>query len=227
MSHDFAAEDDQDAILEPAGATGFTPSPGDGAPLASELLSIHPIQPLDGGSTALRAGPRPGAQRLWVGDTEVTDLSRKRSMSTRWWLVIAVAIILAATLAALYGLAWGPIEGAQSPEVSSSPAPPSPVHQAGRSAARVTLPPLAVSVAAREVPRVLPPPSETRDSAARPRISAWLPQRKPAPSQAALLTDGGNGVFVQLGSVKSAVGAKREWDRLVGEFPGVLNRDKC
>ncbi len=38
-----------------------------------------------------------------------------------------------------------------------------------------------------------------------------------------VLTDGGNGVFVQLGSVKTAVGAMREWDKLVEEFPGVLS----
>lgn len=290
MPHDLGTEDGQDNILEPVREAGFSRGSGDGAPLAPELLSIHPIQPADGGSTALRAGPRPGAQRLWAGDTELTDLSRKRGMSARWWLLIAIAIILAVMLAALFGLAWGPIDGAQDPaEVSSSLTPPPLVLQTGRGAARVTLPPLAVSDATRpnadlptlavgaaptaqklatlravtdrvstgprliaagtglaaatpqgttapreadaatlklrrivEAPKVVPP-SRTRDTVAPPGISAWLPQRKPAPSQTALLANGGSGVFVQLGSVKSAVSAVREWDRLVGEFPAVLS----
>ena len=67
------------------------------------------------------------------------------------------------------------------------------------------------------------PPFEIQVAALKTEVAAPLPQQKPVSPLSALISDAGNGVFVQLGSLKSASGAMREWDKLVREFPGVLS----
>lgn len=73
-----------------------------------------------------------------------------------------------------------------------------------------------------DTPQVVPP-REARVAALRTEVATRLPQHKPDSPLIAFFTGGGNGVFVQLGSLKTAVGAMREWDKLVEEFPGVLS----
>ena len=290
VSEDLVSESPENSILEPAEVVGSTGARADGAALAPELLNVRSLEPrLDGGSTALSAGPRPGTPPLWEGDAEVTEISQERQKPwkrIRWPLALVGAAILAAILAGLYGRAANPPEAMQgAAEVSSPPPAAQPIRQAGQGTARAALPRLAVSappppdadlasLVKRTTPRpqefttfpaasvpgvgdpvairagfgltagtvpneavaAVPakalvhvdapsevPPFETRVAAPRTEVAGRLPRQKPDSPLRALLSDAGSGVFVQLGSLKTAVGAMREWDKLVREFPGVLS----
>lgn len=290
VSGNLGSEGPEDSILEPAEVVGVTGAPADGATLAAELLNIRSVQPrLDGRSTALSAGPRPGAQHLWKGDAEVTEISQEQQKPwkrMRWRLTLVGAAILAAVLAGLYGRASNPPEAVQdAAQISSPPASEQPILQTGFGTARAALPTLAVSappppnvdvaslanrsppspqefatfpgasargvgglaaitaaigLTAGSAPNVAfaaapattlvlvdtprdSPPFETRVAALSAEFAARLPQLKPPSPLSALLSDAGSGVFVQLGSLKTAVGAMREWDKLIREFPGVLS----
>ncbi len=293
VSGDLVSEDSEvslDSILEPVEVAGIKGAPAEGAALAPELLNIRSVQPgFDGESTALTAGPRPGAHRLWRGDAEVTEISQdqpKPWKRTRWRLAFVIAAILAAILAGLYGRTSSPPATAEdAAEVSPPPAAERSIRQAGVGSARAALPSLAgasppppnlevASLADRKTPKPLAfaalplaqargagdaapiraafgptagtvpngavaaapattlalastprdaPLPESQVPAVRPEIAARLPQQKPESPLSALLSDAGNGFFVQLGSLKTAVGAMREWDKLTREFPGVLS----
>lgn len=305
VSGDLDSKGLDDSVLEPAEVVEVAGAPAEGATLAPELLNVRSLQPkLDGGSTALSAGPRPGSRHLWEGDVEVTEISPERQKPwkrIRWRLALVGAAILAAILAGLYSRASNPPEAARDAAADSSPATAEQsILQDGQGTARVALPRLAVpappapnadlaSLADRTTPRpqefaALPaaqvrsvggpatsrrdlgglslisagigltatmqqaatapndafaaapakplepgdtpraaPPFETRVAALRTEAAARLPQQKPDSPLSTLLSDAGNGVFVQLGSLKTAVGAMREWDKLVREFPGVLS----
>lgn len=146
VSEDLDSNVPEDGILESAEVVGVTDAPADGATLAPELLNIRSLQPrLDGGSTALSAGPQP----LWDGDAGVTELSRERQKPwrrNRRRLILVGGAILAAILAGLYARASNPPEAAQdAAEVSSPSTAEQPIQQAGRGTARAALPRLAVS----------------------------------------------------------------------------------
>jgi len=293
VSGDLVSEDSEvslDSILEPVEVAGIKGAPAEGAALAPELLNIRSLQPgLEGTSTALSAGPRPGTPSLWDDDADVTEISQERQkpwQRIRWRLTLVGAAILAAILAGLYGRGLIPPEAGQdAAEVSPPATAEQPILQAGLGTARAALPRLAVSappppnpdrasLANSATPRpqefaarpaapvrgagglalirasiestpasapngafaVAPvkalvlvdtpsdvPPFETRVAALRNEVAARLPRQKPDSPLSALLSDAGNGVFVQLGSLKTAAGAMREWDKLVREFPGVLS----
>ncbi len=295
VSEDLGSDEPDDGVLEPAEAVGFARPPTDGATLAPELLRVRSLEPkVYAGSTALSAGPRPGAQHLWDGEAEAIEISQERRSPWgrhRWRLIFVVAAILAAILVGLYSRASNPPEAVQdTAEVAAPPSAEQPALNAGPGTARATLPRLAVAappppnpgaatMAARaatrpqefaELPpasaadeggvsliragiglaatlprtaatsndafvaapaktqapvptRRTPPQIEARVGAERMEVALRLPQQKPDSPLGALLSDAGNGVFVQLGSLKTAVGAMREWDKLVREFPGVLS----
>lgn len=92
----------------------------------------------------------------------------------------------------------------------------------GRASSKAFLAPPAKAPAFVDTPRDAPP-GEARVAALEPEGAARRPRQKPVSPLSALLSDAGNGVFVQLGSLKTAVGAMREWDKLVREFPAVLS----
>lgn len=295
---EFDPGDVEDGIFDPVDVVELSGNRPDGAALAPELLNVRTVSPgLGGGSTALRAGPRPESQRVWGGEDDVTQAPHGRTRSSRrirWRLILIGAAVLAAILAGLYGRGSGPDEAAQDAAGVSSPPTTEPPVLAGKGTAFAALPPLAgteaptpiaqsgkaelgaavsgnntfdtppwpqefaalpeaseratssggpitaglgltpaalqttavpkipAAAASADAPQAAPP-RPTRVAALRPDLAVRTPQQKPDSPLNALLTNGGDGVFVQLGSVKTAVGAMREWDKLVGQFPGVLS----